>query len=1030
MEFLKAFITSPESAGLRRLPCRATLFPFRNAEEALAVKKHASPYVLDLDGAWAFRYTTDPENFDPDSGEWDTAPVPGCWPMHGYDRPHYTNVQMPFPDLPPEVPAENPTGIYRRTFFLPPEWEGRRQVLHFDGAESVFLAFVNGTLAGGSKDSRGATEFDVTGVVRSGENSLTVIVIKWSDGTFLEDQDHWYLPGLSRSVYLYSTPHCHIADLFVKSTLRDDCTTGVLDVELWAGFPDLDESRGTFLRCILHFDGAPARSWETEPFDGNGGLNADPARQRRNFCCELPEVRRWSAETPSLHTLTVELVDAKGAVIDATATRIGFRRYEVRRREFLVNGKPVRICGVNRHEHHDTCGKAVPFETALLDVVTMKRFNINAVRTSHYPSAPEFYDLCDEYGLYVVDEANLEHHAYYDDLCRNPQWSAGFIDRLVRLFERDKNHACVYAWSLGNESGFGANHGAMAGYLRMRDDSRLLHYQGAMPFETFVESVPNRFATDFICPMYASVANIVRWSENNRDDRPLILCEYSHAMGNSNGGLKDYFDAFDRCPGLQGGFIWEWLDHGIRQRDARGREYWAYGGDFGDTPNDSNFCADGLVWPDRKPHPALYEYKKLSQPVTFRLTDPASGRLELFNRNCFTGLDAYRLDWVLEIDGRKVGSGSAEIPGTAPRGRTELTLPVERPAVYPGEKTILRLSLVLKEACRWAAAGFEIAFEAFELPPVELKQFVPVPPVAVSTAGRKVKAGRLIAEIGADGIAALDFGGAVLLKSGPQLSIWRAGTDNDGIKNQLEETRNVWRKPLHVWTERGYHQLRVVIGEVIRGEGGVELRMEASCPGIAGAAMGYIQKIRPLPTGEIEIYSIFDVPPEFDDLPRLGVTMELPAGFSRVDYFGRGPLENYTDRDAAAWPGRFQTTVDEMYVPYILPQANGNRTAVEFAAFRPEHGTGLLVSAPGRMEFSVSRFSEEQLYRACHTNELEPEGVIHLHCDLRQRGVGTASCGPDTLSAYRIHPGRREFVIRLAALPEDADAAFLSRQNR
>ena len=1043
MKFLREFITSPECTGIRRLPCRATLFPFHDAEEARAVKKHTSPYVLDLDGEWAFRYVTDPENLsddvvapDADLASWDSAPVPGCWVMHGYDHPHYTNVQMPFPELPPEVPEINPTGIYRRVFTVPAAWNNRRKVLHFDGAESVFFAFVNGTFVGGSKDSRGTTEFDVTDLLHAGENTIAVIVIKWSDGTFLEDQDHWYLPGLSRSVYLYSTPHCYIADLFAKTTLKDDYTTGVLDLEIFSAFPSIPESTDCVLRLTL-LDPAGNAVWNEpatlERFDGQGAGYNDPARLYRDHHYEIPDVRRWSAESPELYTLIAELLGSDGSVIDVTSTRIGFRRYEIRRREFLVNGAPVRITGVNRHDHHDTRGKAVPVETMELDVVTMKRFNVNAVRTSHYPNAPEFYDLCDEYGLYVVDEANIEHHAFYNYISRNPQWINGFVDRAARLFERDKNHACVYAWSLGNESGIGPNHGAMAGFLRMRDNSRLIHYEGAMEGSRWVESTPLKLVTDFINPMYPSIADIIRWSELNRDDRPLIMCEFTHAMGNSNGSLKDYFDAFDRYPGLQGGFIWEWVDHGIRKRDEAGREYWAYGGDFGDTPHDSNFCTDGIVWPDRKPHPGLYEYKKLAQPVTFRLTDPAAGRIELFNLQCFTDLSSHIRDWTLEIDGRNAGSGTEPIPETAPRSRSEITLPVERPVTRPGEKLVLRVSLKLRDKCRWAEAGHEVAFEAFELPALELEKFAPLAAqpteVVKEAAMATVTAGALRAEINSSGIVSLTApDGTVLLKRGPRLNIWRAATDNDGIKNQLEETRNGWRKILHVWTEKGYDKIRNTCDEFARIGDAIELRAMVAAPGIDHVEMEYTQQIRPLPTGEIEVRNTFVVPPEFDDLPRLGVTLELPVEFGLVDYFGRGPRENYIDRDAAAWPGRFRTTVDEMYVPYILPQANGNRTGVEFAAFRPEQGTGLLVTAPGGMEFSVSRFSEEQLYRARHTNELTPESVIYLHCDLRQRGVGTGSCGPDTLDAYKIHPGRREFVIRLAPLPEKADAALLARQ--
>lgn len=1037
---LQMFCTSPETLGLRRLPARATLYPFPSAAEARKTTKKASPFVLDLDGSWAFRFVTDPQNLDPsigapglDDSGWDRADVPGCWVMHGYDHPHYTNVQMPFRANPPEIPSENPTGIYRRTFTLPGEWATRRNVLHFDGAESCFIAFVNGELIGGSKDSRGATEFDLTGVVHPGENQLTVVVVKWSDGTYLEDQDHWYLPGLSRSVYLYSTPRAYIQDVFAETTLTEDYVSGRLELEAFFGAPDTTEAAKLSLRAEL-FDPAGNAVWagpvESAQVFGMFGNFSDPAR----LCCrarvELLDVAKWSAESPNLYTLTLELIDAGGGVVDATGVRIGFRRYELGDRAFLVNGRPVRICGVNRHDHHDTLGKAVPYEILKLDLVMMKRFNVNAVRTSHYPNAPEFYDLCDELGLYVVDETNLEHHAYYNDFCRNPGWAPAFVDRAVRMVERDKNHASIYAWSLGNESGLGANHAAMAGYIRFRDHSRLLHYEGAMR-NNWRDGVPDEFVTDFINPMYPQVADIIKWSENNFDRRPLIMCEYNHAMGNSNGSLKEYFEAFDNHAGLQGGFIWEWIDHGIRRTTPDGRTYWAYGGDFGDTPNDANFCTDGIVWPDRRPHPGLYELKKLAQPVALTLLSAASGRIGIFNRRWFTSLADLKLDWVLEVDGRAVGQGSEPIPETAPRCRSELTLPVERPATFPGQRLILRVSLKLKEGTQWAPAGHEVAFEAFELPPLTVTRCEPLPEVEAAVRKQadhaEVTAGKLAAEVTANGIMTLSVDGVDLLKRGPRLNIWRAALDNDGIKLQLEESRHGWRKVLHVWTEKGYDRARITPDEFASVGDGIELRQMVSCPGIDGIEMEFTQRLRPLSCGAIEVLSTFVVPPEFGDLPRLGLSLELPADFADVDYFGLGPLENYIDRVCAAWPGRFHTTVDDMYVPYIMPQENGNRTGVDFAAFRPASGPGLLVAAPGRMEFSALRYSVDQLWRARHTCDLTPESVITLNVDLVQRGVGTGSCGPDTLSAYRIAPGRYRFAILLAALPEQADAAGLAR---
>lgn len=1036
MNFFRNFFTSPECVGLSRLAPRATLYPFDSAQSAKAVKKEFSPYVLSLDGQWRFHYMTDPQNLDSsiasdefDDSAWAWEPVPGCWGMHGYDRPHYVNIQMPFSAAPPAVPEENPTGIYRRSFILPDAWRDRRNVLHFDGVESCFVVFVNGTQVGGSKDSRGATEFDVTEFLRTGENLLCVIVVKWSDGTYLEDQDHWWLPGLSRSVYLYSTATRYIGDLFARGLLETDNATGKLDLEIAFGARSLAQTHtvGVELSLIAP-DGTETWHHTIAPSDNENFFlgSIDPSRIVNRVTAELPDVSPWTAETPNLYTLTAELTDRNdGHCLEATAVKIGFRRYEIRRREFLVNGKAVRICGVNRHDHDDVGGKTVPPERIRQDIIMMKRFNINAIRTSHYPNAPELYDYCDEFGLYVVDEANLEHHGYLHDFCRNPLWANAFLDRAVRMVERDKNHPCIYAWSLGNESSLGANHAAMAGYIRHRDDSRLVHYEGALgDYMANMRKgiLPDRRLTDFICPMYASPADLREWIDRNPDDeRPTILCEYSHSMGNSNGGLKEYFDLFDHVPGIQGGFVWEWADHGILRKNAEGKKYWAYGGDFGDIPNDANFCADGLVWPDRTPHPGLYELKKLAQPVHIKLLDAKGCRIELFNLNFFRNLDHLELTWLLSVNGKPCGSGREELPETAPRGRAELTLPVAVPAIHAGETPVLRISLRQKTETPWADKGYEVAFEVFELPAVLL---LPPPPVStvpvnviVGATRGTVTAGTLVAELSSAGIITICSNRRELVRRGPVIELWRAALDNDGVKLQLRENPEAWaRKPLNTWLEKGFDRIRTETLNFKATKETVEIIQAVTAPGIQGAELLYRQLIRPLPTGEIELESTFEVPAEFADLPRLGVTMELPGEFRNVKYFGFGPLENYNDRHCACWRDLFSATVDEMYIPYIMPQANGNRSGVNFVALSPDTGTGLAVKTPGMLEFSVSRFSEAQLYAANHTCELKDEGKIFLHLDLKQRGVGTGSCGPDVFSPYKITKGTYRYVMRFSAL--------------
>ena len=1073
MQIRRHDFTSPEHLGSRRLPARATFFHFADAESARQVFKAFSPFTMDLDGTWQFRYTTSPETltFDAPETEWAEVTVPDSWVMRGYECPQYTNVQMPYPELPPEVPAENPTGVYRRTFSLSAEWAARRTVIHFEGAESYFVLYVNGVRAGDTKDSRGATEFDITSLVNEGENEITVAVVKWSDGTVVEDQDHWYLPGLSRSVYLYSTDFYAIDDLFACTTLDKDLYTGILDLEVFCRFADRIPENFTVKAALVAPEGETV--WEEElgqcGIDGIVCRSADPARVRRLAGAKLPGIKHWSAETPVLYTLCVTLSDEEGKVRDVTAVKVGFRRYEVKNREFLINGQAVQINGVNRHEHHPEYGKAVPYETLKLDIITMKRFNINAIRTSHYPAVPELYDLCDEYGLYVIDEANLETHAFYDDICRNPQWAGAFTDRAVRMFERDKNHACIYAWSLGNESGSGPNHAAMAGFLRYRDPSRLLHYQGAnLQFQKlWWESSFNTFLTDFICPMYPGLEFLERWSQVKSDERPFIMCEYTHAMGNSNGSLADYFAAFERLPGVQGGFIWEWLDHGITQTAPDGTKYWAYGGDFGDKPNDKNFCTDGIVWPDRTPHPALYEFKYLAAPVKVRKMDE-QGTLEIRNRRYFTTLDDLQFNWSLRVDGVEVRSGVESMPVILPQGvgldnnspdkarfgvadsvqsRWVVKLPLELPPVYANQKCTLFISFTQKDDTLWAEKGFEAAWECFEIKP----QFIKAAPVREALplscetlpGSAALKAGDLSAFINDGGLVSLKYKGTELLQQGFAFNLWRAATDNDGIRLMTDLNDRPYRKrrgecttdrvraagALHLWISKGLDEVEVVTDQFRVRENAVELHSIVRAPGIKQEELEFFQTFRMLPNGALEALFEYQVPAEFEKLPRLGVTLELPYELNDVEYFGKGPWENYSDRKAACYPGKFNTTVKEMYVPYIMPQENGNRTEVEYAAFRKgKAGAGLLIGAPGTMEFSALHYSIDQLWNALHTCELKEENGVFVNCDCRQRGLGTATCGPDVRREYEIQPGRYRFVLRLAALEENADAAEMARR--
>jgi beta-galactosidase len=993
---------SPECTGLNRLPARTNLFNFSDEESARKVFKDFSPWVEDLNGKWKFHYTVSPEKLgteyvspDTDDSAWDEINVPGCFTMQGYGKPHYTNVRMPWPELPPTVPEENPTGVYRRSFTLDANWRERRTILHFDGVESAFWVYVNGREVGYGKDSRTSTEFDISSFLQDGQNHLTVIVLRWSDASFLEAQDHWWMAGIYRNVYLRSEPRNSISDLFVIAGLDEKYENGRLEIKFHSSFAD--PSEGWKLLCRLYdpegktvFD-SPVETDAQGPIVHWYPISQDPHRTKNHLTLEVSSPRKWSAESPYLYTLTVSLVDPDGKVSDVTGTEVGFRTVEIKERELLINGQAVLIKGVNRHDHDDVHGKTVSMELMKKDLTLMKQFNFNAIRTSHYPNAPEFYDLCDEYGFYVIDEANLEHHAYYNDFCSNPQWACAFVDRAAKMVERDKNHPCIYAWSLGNESGCGENHAAMAGWIRYFDPSRTLHHEGVCHkgFHKKVDFMEMELS-DYIAPMYPEVDACVQWVEKQKDPRPVILCEYSHAMGNSNGNLKEYFEVFEKYHGLQGGFIWEWVDHGIKQVDENGVEYWAYGGDFGDEPNDSNFCADGLIWPDRTPHPAMFEFKKLAQPLTVSALNLSEGRFEIFNKNYFADLSYLKITWEIKSGSRTVKSGTLPMPPIAPRQKQEIKLDIDR---SNNENCYLRFSFRLSKAELWANPGHEVAWEQFKLSEEAENPF------------SSLTASPLPSDCNFDNILKLNG----LSDSTVTSSIWRAPTDNDGIKNWAREDDY---RVLTAWKKKGVDKCEAQVESSIIRDGRLFVRQTVKCN---ESILINEQIYSSLNNGALLIENNFDVPECLDDLPRLGIRLDLPVEFEQVEYFGLGPYENYIDRQAGVWFGQFKDTVDNIYVPYILPQENGARCRVSWVALRNKNGSGIMVIAPETMQFTVSRFSAEQMYRARHTNELKPEEHVYLHLDYGQRGLGTRSCGPDTMDKYKLKSGN--YNLNLIVLP-------------
>jgi beta-galactosidase len=1031
----------PALTAINRLPMRATLYPFPDAGTARTLDRAKSPWFKLLNGDWRFRIHKRPEDatnadvaVETDRSAWAEVAVPGNWTLQGYGSPHYTNVQMPFTEEPPRVPKANPTGIHALEVDVPKTWKGRRIVIHFGGAESVLCVYVNGRFVGAGKGCRLPSEFDITDHVKAGRKNLVcAVVVKWSDATFIEDQDQWWMAGLHREVYLYSTAPVFTSDLFAVGSLENNYCDGRLKLAVKVGFPEQAEE-GWSVRARLYDPAGKAVFNLVSPVEVRSGPGGSRFRLQACFDEPVKKPLPWSAESPSLYKIVVTLRDPNGREIDSTAARVGFRSVEVRDRQLLVNGKRVMIHGVNRHDHDDTKGKALDRETMRLDALTMKRLNFNAVRCSHYPNDPYWLDVCDELGLYVIDEADLEAHAYYQVLGHESEWAIPFLDRAVRMVERDKNHASIILWSLGNETGYGANQDAMAAWVRSRDPSRPLHYepgiwdQGYNSENQAGNSIYESGAkvTDIVCPMYAHPDTLIEWAtdESHPDRRrPLIMCEYSHAMGNSNGGLADYYDLFEKYPGLQGGFIWEWIDHGILRAGPDGKPYWAYGGDFGDTPNDLNFCCDGLVWPDRTPHPGTAEFKHLAQPIKVSSFDRKNLVAKISNRQCFLNSGWIRISWELKVSGKILARGILPPSKIAP-GETA-ALPVRLPPfeISKGQEAFLNFSYAAAAKTAWCGRGHVLGWDQVSLGGAASV----TAPAVIRRKGDELQLGQDSGDVTVRGssfdlrfsksssqLVQFRCGGEDILVSGPELQIWRAATDNDGIKGWTGQGG----KPLGRWLAAGIPEAVVKqspIRVVPLKTGGVQVicRHMASCVASATAVrFQHVYTIRP--DGTILVENVFTVDKMLADLPRLGVRLVLAPGFENLAWFGRGPFENYWDRKRAAMVDRYSDTVAGQYIPYILPQEHGNHTDTRWLTL--DNGrTSLRIAALGPLEFSASHFKAEDLFAAFHTYDLRPRPETILSMDFRQRGLGTASCGPDTFAPYRIPAGRHAWNYLIEA---------------
>jgi beta-galactosidase len=1009
---------------------RAWYIPYATLEEMDGETIWESGLIRSLNGYWKFHLSHNPGQRpyyffkdDFDTGNWDQIPVPSNWEMEGYDYPIYTNVKYPHEKNPPYMQKDyNPVGSYKRSFNIPGEWEGKQVYLHFGGVSSAMYVWVNEQQVGYSEDSKTPAEFDITPYIRPGENSLAVEVYKWSDASYLEDQDFWRLGGISRDVFLMARNPQHIRDFRVTAGLDDSYTNGtfILEVEV----TDRGNGQGIplFLEASLMDDQGRVIMDETVPVSAGGG--------EMTFDKTFAGVKQWSAEIPDLYRLIILLKDEKGEIVETVSQDVGFRTVEIRDGVLLVNGQYVFLKGTNLHEHHDVNGHVVDEATMVKDILLMKSHNLNAVRTSHYPQPERWYELCNRYGLYLVDEANIESHGMgygRASLAKDSTWMGAHLFRTQNMFERDKNHPSVIIWSLGNESGNGINFQATYNYLKKEDPTRPVQYEQAHTGDN----------TDIVCPMYMTMERMEQYanSDNGKPARPLIQCEYAHAMGNSLGNFQDYWDLIEKYDALQGGFIWDWVDQGILVNTKSGERFWAYGGDFGpkDVPSDGNFCINGIVNPDRGIKPALLEVKKVYQNIGFDAVDLQNGVLSVQNKYSFLNLDQFRFDWEIRSNGMTLQQGTIENLELSPGEKSNIELGYRFEPTGDREY-FLNIAASLKSASGLVESGTVLAREQFKLPyeAVETIRTEDIPELASSQDASAIVLTGSNFEIRFDlakGILSqLLYKGEEMLLSGPEPNFWRAPIDNDFGNNNHIRAR-VWRDAGANREIKGVVLVRDHPGQVTVSVSSVMKDGEANP--IATYNSSYVVN----GFGEITVSNEMELTAEgLPDIPRIGMNLIMPRAFDMVTWFGRGPHESYWDRKTSAFVDLWSGTVAEQYWPYIRPQENGNREDVRWVAVVNESGKGILFRGQPLIGFSAHHNLMEDFESPGRTDGRQEEGIIAVNrhtidvvprdltavtIDYKQMGLGgDNSWGARTHPEYRLSDTHYSYSFQIVPVSD------------
>lgn len=980
--------------GINRMPARAHFLTFPSKEKALLNNNRYTHAFKNLNGVWKFMFLDAPEyspegffNSDFDVTKMDDITVPGNWQLQGYGKMHYSDLWYNFPINPPYVPTENPTGIYKRTFFVEESYRDKKIIIRFCGVDSAYHLWINGKEVGYSKVARNESEFDITDLIRVGEeNDVTVRVYQWSDGTYLEDQDMWWESGIFRDVELIGVPKDGINDYKVIADLDDEYKNGIFKVE-------------AFLRTTKEVN----VTFELVDAGENTVFTKTVVAKDGKACIDevIADVNHWTAETPYLYKLFMTVED-DGRIVEVIPQNVGFRNIRLNGETFLVNGVAIKFKGVNRHDYSPQNGRVVSREEIEKDIILMKQFNINAIRTSHYPNSYYLYDLCDEYGMYLIAETDLECHGFeltgdYKWITDDPSWELAYVSRMTRMIERDKNHPAIIFWSLGNESAFGCNFRKMTDVAHEMDPTRLVHYEGDFDVES----------ADVYSTMYT-------WIENpkkpylmkdiiEKSKKPHIHCEYCHAMGNGPGNLKDYQDLVYAHDKLQGGFVWEWFDHGIESFTESGEKYYRYGGDFGDDPSNKDFCIDGLIMPDRTPSPGLYEYKKVIEPITTTAVDIQKGIINLLSRYDFANLDRFNLVYKVMEDDVILQTGFMAVPSIEARANKDITLPYDLSVikVKPGAHYYVNISYQLREDTSYASSGHELATAQFELP--LYKEGIMVRPEGILNIEKEhitlhVKGANFSLDFNLvnGNLMNIVRDGMQVLSKGPRLTLWRAPISND--MEIIDKLKKVYF--LHLEHE-------VVMNIDYHMEGNI-LKLEVdTINSTTNSAWHFKTKYvyTVCPSGDILIdvegtpSGRVDLAP--DMLPRIGVSMHLDKSMEHVRYFGMGPGENYADSKEAAQMGLYANTVDGLFTNYVIPQENGNHMGCKWVSMTNDRGMGLLASTEGDFNFSASWYEDKDLDDAKHTCDLVKRDYIVFNVDYKQNALGTNSCGQWQLDKYR-----------------------------